>query len=46
MYEIETLSIDRVLNKDHFYGKVIQKWAPKLKIRYFERVLSKILKKG
>ena len=24
-YDIETLSIDRVLNKKHFYGKIIQK---------------------
>ena len=24
-YEIETLSFDRVLNKEHFYGKIMQK---------------------
>ena len=24
-YDIETLSIDKVLNKEHFYGKVMQK---------------------
>ena len=24
-YDIETFSIDRVLNKEHFYGKVMQK---------------------
>ena len=24
-YDIETLSIDRVLNKEHFYGKIMQK---------------------
>ena len=28
-YDIETLSIDRVLNKEHFYLKIMQKWAPK-----------------
>ena len=28
-YDIETLSIDRVLNKEHFYGKIIRKCAPK-----------------
>ena len=28
-YDIEPLSIDRVLNKKHFYGKVIQKICPK-----------------
>ena len=27
--EIETLSIDRVLNKEHFYGKIMQKMSPK-----------------
>ena len=25
MYDIETLAIDTVLNKEHFYGKIIQK---------------------
>ena len=25
MYDIETLSIDRVLNKEHFYWKIMQK---------------------
>ena len=29
-YEIETLSIDRVLNKGHFYGKVMQKMCTKI----------------
>ena len=24
-YEIETLSFDRVLNKEHFFGKIMQK---------------------
>ena len=24
-YDIETLAIDRVLNKNHFYGKIMQK---------------------
>ena len=24
-YDIETLSIDRALNKKHFYGKIMQK---------------------
>ena len=24
-YDIETLSIDGVLNKEHFYGKIMQK---------------------
>ena len=28
-YDIETLSIDRVLNKEHFYGKVMQKMCIK-----------------
>ena len=28
-YDIETLSIDRVLNKEHFYGKVMQKMCTK-----------------
>ena len=28
-YEIETLSIDRVLNREHFYGKVVQKMCTK-----------------
>ena len=28
-YKIETLSIDTVLNKEHFYGKVIQKMCTK-----------------
>ena len=29
-YNIETLYIDRVLNKEHFYGKVMQKiYTPK-----------------
>ena len=27
-YGIETLSIDRVLNKKHFYGKIMQKCVP------------------
>ena len=27
--DIETLSIDRVLNKEHFYGKIMQKMCPK-----------------
>ena len=28
-YDIETLSIDRVLNKEHFYGKIMQKRCTK-----------------
>ena len=28
-YDIETLSIDRVLNKEHFYGKIMQKICTK-----------------
>ena len=28
-YDIETLSMDRVLNKEHFYGKIIQKICTK-----------------
>ena len=28
-YDIETLPIDRVLNKAHFYGKIIQKMCTK-----------------
>ena len=31
--KIETLSIDRVLNKDHFYAKVMQKSVPKASLR-------------
>ena len=59
LYDIETLFIDRVLDKEHFYEKSCRKYAPKvspdsfchcmqeiiLKIRYFERGLSKSLKK-
>ena len=29
MYDIETLLIDRVLNKEHFYGKIMQKMGIK-----------------
>ena len=29
MYGIETLPIDRVLNKEHFYEKSCRKFAPK-----------------
>ena len=29
MCDIETLSIDTVLNKEHFYGKILQKMCPK-----------------
>ena len=28
-YDIESLSIDRVLNKEHFYGKIMQKMCSK-----------------
>ena len=28
-YDIETLSIDRELNKEHFYGKIMQKMCTK-----------------
>ena len=28
-YDIETLSIDRVLNKEHIYGKIMQKMCTK-----------------
>ena len=28
-YDIETLSIDRVLNKEHFYRKIMQKMCTK-----------------
>ena len=28
-YDIETLCIDRVLNKEHFYGKIMQKMGTK-----------------
>ena len=28
-YDIETLSIDRVLNKEHFYAKIMQKMCTK-----------------
>ena len=66
-YDIKTLSIDRVLKKEHFYWNVMQKMCPEastrplfnfvkqpkthcmqenlLKIRYFERELSKRIKK-
>ena len=30
MYDIETLSIDRVLNKEHFMEKSCRKYAPKV----------------
>ena len=29
MYDTETLSIDRVLNKEHFYRKMMQKMYTK-----------------
>ena len=29
MYGIETLSTDRVLNEEHFYGKIMQKMCTK-----------------
>ena len=29
MYDNETLSIDRVLNKKHFYGKICKKCVPR-----------------
>ena len=29
MYVTETLSIDRVLPKEHFYGKIMQKMGTK-----------------
>ena len=28
-YDMETLAIDRVLNKEHFYGKSMQKMCTK-----------------
>ena len=28
-HDTEPLSIDRVLNKEHFYGKIMRKFAPK-----------------
>ena len=28
-YDIETLSTDRVLNKEHFYGKIMQEMGSK-----------------
>ena len=28
-YDTETLSIDKELNKEHFYGKIMQKMCPK-----------------
>ena len=34
-YDIETLSIDRVLNKEHFYGEFVQKMHEKLVPDYF-----------
>ena len=32
--DIETLTIDRVLNKEHFYGKIMQKIMPKTAIAH------------
>ena len=32
-YDIETLSVDRVLNKEHFYGKIMQKMCTKVSPR-------------
>ena len=32
-YDIEILSIDRVLNKEHFYGKIMQKMCTKVSPR-------------
>ena len=29
MYGIETLPVDRVLNKEHFYEKILQKMCTK-----------------
>ena len=29
MYHVETLAIDAVLNKDYFYGKIMQKVGTK-----------------
>ena len=29
MYDIETFSIDRILNKERFYGKIMQKMCTK-----------------
>ena len=29
-YDIEILFVDRVLNKETFYGKIMQKWVPKV----------------
>ena len=29
-YDIETLATDKVLNKEHFYGKIIPKASPRL----------------
>ena len=34
-YDIKTLSIDRVLNKEHFYGKTIQKMSTKSQLDSF-----------
>ena len=34
MYNIETLSIDRVIKKEHFYGKVMQKVGTKSQILF------------
>ena len=30
MYDVETVSIDRVLNKEHLYEKPCKKYAPKV----------------
>ena len=38
-YDIETLSIDRVLNKEHIYGKIMQKRCTK-KI-FWKRIIKK-----
>ena len=31
-YDIETLSIDRILDKEHFYGQIIQKMCISLEL--------------
>ena len=40
-YDIETLSIDRVLHKEHFLGKSCRKFASKASPRHLFTVLGK-----
>ena len=39
-YDIETFSTDRLVKKDYFYGKIMQKIAPKASPRPFLIVVN------